>query len=190
MDKKPKANSVVSTELGKTEGGTDWATIKFKVKDAGEAVLTLANLHPKVRERAMLHGLVQKVSDAAALSRNTETGLSASPSEKLAAMARLVEHFNSGTEEWSTKREGGGGPSVETGLLVAALSEIYPGKTPEQLGKWVKARSAPERAALMAQENVKAIVERLRAESAKSVDTDALLAGLESLGDEPEGTGA
>lgn len=183
MEKKPKANSVISTERVITP--EDGEVLIFKVKDAGETRLPLLLLSEKVRNKAMIHGLVQKVSDAAALSRNTETGKSATPQDKLAAMAKVVEHFASGTEEWNTKREGGGGAGAEVLLLVRALGEIYPKKTSEELLKWVRARSVVERGSLMMQENIKVIVERLREEASGGVDAGKLLSELD--GEEAEG---
>lgn len=184
---KPKSNSVITTELLDEPTGR---VIVFKVKDAGETRLDIQKLHAKIAERAMIHGLVQKVSDAAALSRNTETGKSASPQDKLAAMVKVVEHLSSGTEEWNLKREGGGGPSQETQWLVRALTEVYPSKGAEAIGKWVKARSMAERVALMAQDNIRALVDGYKAETAKSVDTEALLSGLDAMDEETDGEGA
>lgn len=181
---KPKSNSVVTTELVETPA--DGQVIVFRVKDAGETRLPVLLLSDKLKQRAMVHGLVQKVSDAAALSRDSKTGKSASAQDKLAAMAKVVEHLMSGTEEWNLKREGGGGPGAETQLLTKALSELYPSKGSEALSKWVKARSVQERAALMAQENIKAKVDKYRSEQAKSVDAEELLAGLDAVGTEPE----
>lgn len=178
MEKKPKANSVISTELVDTpEHGP---VIIFKVKDAGEARLVVGLLSETVRKRATYHGLIQKVSDAAAIPRDTATGKSATPQDKLSAMQRVVEHFASGTEEWNAKREGGGGGlGAETQLLVRALGSLYPKKSAEELLKWVRARSAAERSSLMAQENIKVIVDKLRSEASSGVDAGALLAGLE-----------
>lgn len=171
MEKKAKSNSVVSTKV-------DGEKLIFLVKGTGEAILDLTLLSESNRWRAVLHGLTQKVCDAAALSRDTTTGKSASPADKLAAMVKVVEHLNSGTEEWNLKREGGGGPSVETTLLVKALVELYPAKPEADIAKWLKARKPEERAALMGQANIKGIVDRLRAEAGKAVDTEELLSGL------------
>lgn len=177
---KPKSNSVITTELIKGDGITK-PVIVFKVKDAGETRLELAKCHLAILDRACIHGLVQKVSDAAALSRDTKTGKSATPGDKLAAMMKVVEHLTSGSEEWNMKREGGGGPGLETQLLVKALCEVYPGKGEDQIKGWVGKRSAAERMALMQQDNIKAIMERLRGEATQSVDAGELLKGLDEM---------
>lgn len=183
---KPKSNSVITTGVEDTPIGK---VIVFKVKDAGETRLELNKLHTAITERAMIHGLVQKVSDAAALSRDPKTGKSASAQDKLSAMVKVVEHLCSGTEEWNLKREGGGGPGAETQWLVRALGEIYTTKTAEQIGKWVKARSLAERVALMAQDNVKKLVDGYKLEASKDVNAEELLSGLDAIGEETEEMG-
>lgn len=171
MTTKPKSNSVITT---KVEGGV----ITFQVKDAGELLLDTSRVSESNRSRAMLHGFVQRVSDRAAISRNTETGLPATPSEKLAAMKELVEFYETGTEQWAMTRSGGGGVQLDTQLLVKALGEIYPERTEEQLSAWVRKRSSAERVALLMSEKVKPIVERLREGLGKGVDSEGLLAEL------------
>lgn len=184
MRTKAKANSVITHELRTVEEGSQ---LVFKVKDAGETTLDLWKVHSGVKERAMLHGLIQRVSDRAAISRNTETGKSATAGEKLNAMAMLVQHYNAGNEAWNLAGTGGG-PSAEFTLLLDALCEVYAAKPREELGKWLKARSASERASLMESKQLKPIVERLRAQSAKGVDVDELLSGLEDESSEGEET--
>lgn len=174
-----KSNSVISTKV-EDEG----LTLVFEVKGAGVLKLDRTRLSAKVRERAELHGLIQRVSDRAAISRNKDNGFKVTPEAKLEAMKVLVDHLNSGTEEWELKREGGGGPSVETTLLVKALGEIYPQRTEEQLREWLRKRSASDRAALLASEKIKPIVERLRAQSAQGIDADELLSELSEQNEE------
>jgi hypothetical protein len=181
-----KSNSVVTQELVEVEGQV--LGIMFKVK-AGEQTLTttleLEKMSESNRKRALLHWLVQRVSDRAAIARNTESGKSATPEEKFNAMRELVEFYNTGTEEWAIAGKGPG-PSAELTLLVNALCEAYPQKQREDLAKWAKARSAIERTALMEGKMLKPIVEKLRAEASKQVDADALLAGLDVEGTEEE----
>lgn len=78
--------------------------ITFEVAGAGEITLQVAKLSPAVLERAVLHGLVQRITDAAAMSRDPATGAPADPAARLAAMSRLVAHYESGTEEWGLFR--------------------------------------------------------------------------------------
>jgi hypothetical protein len=185
--KKVKANSVITHEVIEVDGGA--IGVKFKVKDAGEVELDLTKVSAANQRRAMVHGFVQRVSDRAAISRDTKTGASASPAEKLEAMQELVEHLNSGAESWSMGREGGGGASLDVALLVSALCEVYSEKPRDEVQAWVRKRTREERAALMGGEKLKPIVDRLRLEQSKGVDAEALLGELSAgeVSAEPKG---
>lgn len=173
MQTKPKSNSVITHEFREENG-----ELAFLVNGAGETVLPLDRLSTQVRHRAMLHGLIQRISDAAAMSRDPATGRAASPQDKLAAMKSLVDHYASGTLDWGRKREGGG--AQEGGLLISVLIRAYPEKPLVELQKFAKARSVVERNALLASEKLKPIADAIRAERAPGgVDVDGLLGGLE-----------
>lgn len=175
MNTKPKSNSVITHEVVVGEDGN--ISIIFKVVGAGQTTLDLRNISQSNKNRAMIHGFIQRISDAAAISRNPSTGLPASPADKLTAMDEVVQHYASGTEEWSRKRTGGVG--ADSGLLLEALTRMYPGKAREALQAWLKQRTPAERAGLMAEERVKATIDQIRMERApKDVDAGALLAGL------------
>lgn len=179
---KPKSNSVITHEVTRTDEGH--VIIKFNVLGAGYTMLELSRVAQSNKDRAMVHGFVQRISDAAALSRNPSTGLPASPVDKLNAMGELVDHYMTGTEEWSRKRTGGG--AQEGGLLLEALVRMYPAKDREQLAAWLKQRTPAERAGLGNEPRVKATMDEIRAERApKNVDAGALLAGLseETIGE-------
>jgi len=134
-------------------------------------------LTPEIATQAMFHGLKQKLVDAAAMSRDPETGKSATIADKEAAVREVFERI---TVEgaWNSVREGG---SASGGLLYRALLQFYGDKqTPEQVKTWLEARSDKERTALRGNPKIAAIIASIKAakpEIAK-VDTDALLAGL------------
>lgn len=157
--------------------------ITFTVKGAGELRLDMTKVAEANRTRAQGHGFVQRISDAAAIARDTKTGASATPQEKMAAMQRLVEHYESGAEAWSPARQEGG-EREPTGAadLRTALGELYPTKSAERLQEYVKGLKPAERLALMGAETVKPIIDRLRDERAKvagaGVDAGKLLEGL------------
>lgn len=176
MQTKAKSNSVITHAV---EG----EVIVFRVKDAGEVMLDRTKLNAAIIERAAIHGLIQRVSDAAAISRNPETGLPAQPADKLAAMRALVEFYESGTGEW--KRAGSGAGAVR-GLLLEALVQAYPEKDREKLGGWLKKRSAQERAALAVEPRIKLILDELRQRGTEAVDTEALLGELDEEGTDEE----
>ena len=133
-----------------------------------------------------MHGLKQRVSDAAALSRNATTGKSATPEEKRVAMSELIEHYNSGTADWNRARRAGARATRDSDavMLLAALARLYPERTEEQLKTWVEKRSKADRAALMLSEKIKPIIEELREAQGASADANDLLMDLETLSDE------
>lgn len=178
METKPKANSVITTEAVVVDNVV--TGIKFKVKDAGEITLELAKLSDAVRERALIHGMTQRISDAAAISRNPETGKPASAADKLAAMKNLCDYYNGGAAEWNRKRAESAGAGYANGLLAEALKLAYPEKTPERIAEYIKGLKASERVALLASDTLKDFVDQIRSEAAKAtkVDADKLLAGL------------
>jgi len=158
--------------------------IKFTVKDAGEITLDVSAVHEAIRQRAAIHGLVQRISDAAAIPRDEETGKSATPQEKLAAMTRLVDHYASGAETWTLNREGAvGGRGISgVALLREALQLWQPEKDAGAIAEWVKKLSAKQVAALVGSSELKphvdAVRERHLSTMAEGVDAEELLSSL------------
>ena len=97
MITKAKSNSVITHKLENN-------VITFTVRDAGEFTLDMGKLSTAVRDRAAVHGMIQRISDRAAISRDEKTGLSATPESKLAAMQNLADFYMTGTEDWSPSR--------------------------------------------------------------------------------------
>lgn len=174
MQTKPKANSVITHSLN-TEGLHP--VITFHVRGAGAITLDMDRLSADVVQRAAIHGMIQRISDAAAISRDEETGLPATPEEKLEAMSRLVAHYESGTSEWSRVAEAG----PKGGVLFKALCEMFPDRDAKSIREWLDELSKKEQTALRADPKVKAIIDRMQAEVGKSasVDTSALLAQIQ-----------
>lgn len=164
--------------------------VRFSVKGAGELVLDTAKVHELNRERAQLHGFVQRISDAAAMARDSKTGASATPQQKFDAMQRLVEHYQSGSEAWSPARaaDGVGRPKAENPqarLLRAALKLHAPQKDEETIAQFVKERNAAQVTALLLSEQLREAVELAReqlaqedAKMAEGVNAEELLNGL------------
>lgn len=167
MQTKQKSNSVITHEvLGDV--------ITFHVIGAGDVTLNMQALDPALARRAAIHGMIQRLSDAAAIPRNPETGQPASPEEKRAAIAALADHYASGTTEWNRKRAGGEG-AVSGGLLRRALEEIYPGK---DIPAFLKGKTKAEQAALRASPKVAPVIARMQMESTKGIDVEAMLERL------------
>jgi hypothetical protein len=167
MQTKQKSNSVVTHEVSGD-------IITFHVVGAGDVVLNMAAVDPVIAKRAAFHGMIQRLSDAAAIPRNPETGQPASPEEKRAAIAALADHYASGTMEWNRKRASGEG-AVSGGLLRRALEEMYPGK---DIPAFLKGKTKAEQAALRASAKVAPIIARMQSEAVKGIDVEAMLEDL------------
>lgn len=164
-------------------------TIATTINDAGHLVIAFSNgesfnvnpmaLHESIITQAILHGLKQKLVDAAAISRNTETGASATVADKIAAVREVYERITDAeAPSWNAVREGGGNSG---GLLYRALVKFYEGKRDAtEVKTWLDARTDAEKTALRKNPKIAAIIAEIQAakpEVAK-VDTDALLADL------------
>lgn len=123
--------------------------------------LNPADLTEELRGQAMFHGLKQKLVDAAAISRNPETGRSASIEDKYQAVRAVYDRLISG--HWNAVRgEGGTGTG---GLLFAALCRMYAGrKTEDELREWLSTKDKKAQAELRKNPKVAAIIEQIKAE--------------------------
>ena len=134
----------------------------------------LGELNSTIMEQSTLHGLKQKLVDAAAISRNPDTGRSATIDDKYNAVREVYDRLLAGS--WN-KGRGDGGSTGNGGLLFRALCQMYPNKTPEALRAFLDGKTKSECAALRATPKIAAIIDTLRAPSG-DVDTDGLLAEL------------
>lgn len=134
MNDKRKSNSVVTHRL-------DGTRIIFSVKGAGDIALDMSRLHAEVMARAAIHGLIQRISDRAAMDRDSETGLPATPEAKMARMQALADHYMSGSAEWSTRATGNSGGNES--LTIEALA-AWKGKEASAIREWVEAKAAKE----------------------------------------------
>lgn len=131
--------------------------------------LKAEQLPQSIRDYAILHGLKQKLVDAAAIARDTETGLPASIDDKFNEVNKVLARLIEGS--WNAVREGG---QSNGGLLFRALVELYPNKTAEQLKAYLESKTNPEKTALRANPKIASIIERIKAKSI-DVNSDDLL---------------
>ena len=163
------------------------ATINNELGQRASLVLSFVNgaqlvLHPDeltgdITFAAIMHGLKQKLVDAAAISRNPETGRAATVEDKYQAVKTVYDRLLAG--QWNAVREGGGATG---GLLLQALCRMYAGrKTPDELKAFLADKSDAEKTALRKNPRVAQIIEDIRAEQGKAanIDTDELLGELE-----------
>lgn len=175
--------------MADTNTNTTTRTVAIEAEIAGR-VLTLSfsngkrleidadRLTDTICEAALMHGLKQKLVDAAAISRDPTTGRTATIETKFAAVNEVYERLLSG--EWNKRREGSG--AVSGGLLFAAMCRVYSAtKTPEEVKAYLATKTDEEKAQMRKIGKIAAAIEAIKAERAKPADVDeaALLAGLE-----------
>ena len=137
--------------------------------------LSASALSPEILAYAAMHGLKQKLVDAAAISRDPETGRSATVADKQAAVEEI--HTRLLTGNWN-KPAGAGGGAGSGSLLYRALVRLYGGKkTPAEILEFLDGKTLAEQAALRKNARVSAIIAEIQAERAdvSSIDTDAML---------------
>lgn len=153
---------------------TNVATMTLQmVFSNGETIsLSVDELTAEMQHTAMMHGLKQKLVDAAAISRNPDTGRSATIDDKYNAVREVYDRLLSG--QWNKNRESG---AVKGGLLFRALCMFYPDKTPEAIRTFLEAKTAEQKTALRKVPKIAAIIATLKDNDTDTdgVDTDALL---------------
>ena len=161
----------------RTMEGCDSAALTLNFANGKEIIITTNGLKNGLLYMAAIHGLKQKLVDAAAISRNPETGRAATVEDKYQAVEAVYHRLLAG--QWNATREGGGNAG---GLLLQALCRMYEGrKTVEELKAFLADKTDAEKTALRKNPRVAAIIEEIRAEQGKAanIDTDELLGELE-----------
>ena len=144
-------------------------------------------LNPEIQRAALLHGLKQKLVDAAAISRDTATGRAATIVTKFDAVKEIFDRITGAggeTPSWNKPRAGGSGG--QGGLLARAIAR-YKNVPVEAAKAYLDRLTDAQKQALRVDPRIATIINELRLESAKpaGIDTDALLGGLDALGVEP-----
>lgn len=148
-------------------------------------------LNPEIQRAAMLHGLKQKLVDAAAISRDTATGRAATIVTKYDAVKEIFDRITGAggeTPSWNKPRAGGAGG--QGGLLARAIAR-YKNVEVTAAKAYLDRLTDAQKQALRVDPRIATIINELRLESAKpaGIDTDALLGGLDDIGAEPDGDG-
>jgi hypothetical protein len=166
----PKRQAAIETEVTRKDGIAYGLQLMF----SNGKILTLAagQLSDSIQYEATIHGLKQKLVDAAAISRDPATGRSATIDDKYAAVKAVYDRLLSGL--WNEPREGGGNVG---GLLLKALARMNPAKDAATLKAWLDGKTDAEKAALRANPKVAAVIAEIQAEKPEvaTVDSDALL---------------
>lgn len=157
-------------------------SLRLKFANGEEIAFHISEMSASIVHAAAMHGFKQKLVDAAAISRNPDTGASATVADKFAAVNAVYQRLLAG--EWNAKR-GEGGASAGS-LLFRALVRVYPNKTAEELRGFIDGLDKSKQAALRANPKIAPVIEAIKAEDAAKAgdaganESDDLLAGLES----------
>jgi len=174
-----KKNSIIATAFAN-------GVLTFTITGAGEIILPIAELSDDLRERAMLHGIVQKISDAAAMPKADLTGDAAKDAlTKFEAMKSVADRLRDG--DWSKRNGDGSGPVA--GVIFRAFVEFVTNAakakkatvpTDEAIRAVYDAKTRAEQLALRNVPAIATIIERIKSErgAAVSVNTDDLLGEL------------
>lgn len=143
--------------------------VRFEFSNGQQFHVMLSDLF--ILPEAACHGISQKVGDAAAMSRNPETGKSATVDDKYNAAKAVADRILAG--QWNAPRDGNGRDAD----LLRALIQYYAGKrTEEQVRAAYEGWSAEQRRALERNEQIAAIIARIKATRVDAtIDTDELL---------------
>ena len=172
METKKRAGSVITTAI-------DGDAMVFAVTGVGELRLNTLMLNAEVKQRALLHGMKQRIIDSAAIPCDNITGKPATPQQKYEAMRALVEHYNSGTSDWNIARgEGGeraaGGITLKAVAMVQGVDEALMRKRIEGLAERKGLTAKGILASLAKSPDVIRTIAEIRAKAA-NVDADGLL---------------
>lgn len=153
---------------------------------AGSFDVPISALSDEIRNRATIHGLVQKVSDAAAMPKSELPKDKAKAAKvKFDAMSNVANRLANG--EWSARR--GDGSGAVAGVIFRAFAEYVanmaksrkkPIPDEEVIRAVYDAKSRSEQLALRNVPEIATIIERIKSERGPTVtvDTDALLGDL------------
>lgn len=150
-------------------------TLKFS--NGAVILLDIHALTPEIRDQAMMHGFKQKLVDAAAISRNPDTGRSATVDDKYNAVREVYDRLIAG--QWNKGR--GEGSTGTGGLLYRALCLHYPTKTPEAIRAFLDKKTPKEQAALRGVPAIEKIINTLKAESVDNDDAESMLDELNDI---------
>lgn len=155
---------------------TDALTVTLTFGNGKTLAIDATTLAGDIQAMATLHGLKQKLVDAAAISRNPDTGRSATIDDKYNAVKEVYDRLLAG--QWNKGRADG--TTGTGGYLFRALCILYAARTPETIREFLTKKSKKEQATLRTTPKIKAIIDDLKLADAEKgdgdgMDTDAML---------------
>ena len=150
--------------------------VSFTVEGCGKLAVSLGELNPAIVAYAALHGMKQRIGDAAALDRNKETGKSATPADKFAAMKQLVDHYASGTDQWNVRGSGERSEGSDAGLTYRAIAAVQGANVDavkKRVAEMAEKRGVTTKAILAKFRTYPAVMAELDKLRAERIDEDA-----------------
>lgn len=163
-------------------------TLTITFSNGKDLSIDASALPAEIQKQAMLHGLKQKLVDAAAMSRNPDSLNSNQVDDKYAAVAEVHARLTGPNPTWNKERAKEGTPASANSLLVRALMQMT-GRDKTYVDDFLTAKTKEQRAALSRNPRVLAIIAELKAATVSNgIDTDELLGELSGdvPPDEPE----
>ena len=140
-----------------------------------QLIVNAAGLSDQIRSDAIMHGLKQKLVDAAAIARNPDTGKSATIADKFNAVKDIFDRITSENGTWNKVRGDGSG-NGSSGLLVRALMQLN-SNTRVEIETWLEPKTKEQKAALRINPKVAAIITAIQSANS-AIDSDELLDDL------------
>lgn len=160
------------------------STLTLNFSNGKELAIDLNKLAPAIQLQAGLHGLKQKLVDAAAIARDTTTGKEASIDDKYLAVKAVYDRLTSAdAPSWNAIREGGNGASHTGGLFLRAMCAITR-KTPEVMKAELDKMTKEQLSALKKNPRIiQKMADLQLADIGDNVDSDSLLDSLANTGE-------
>jgi len=114
--------------------------VEFTFEGLEPVIFDTAVVSDKNRQYAMLHGFAARIGDNAAIQKSAENGYKVTEAMRREAVMELVDHYRSGSTEWSPKAKARG-PSYNP--HIQALAEKL-GKSYDEAAAWFAAKLAAE----------------------------------------------
>lgn len=164
-------------------------TLTVTFSNGKDLSIDVATLSPEIQRQAMLHGIKQKLVDAAAMSRDAENLNSNQVDAKYEAVRTVHARLTSDHPSWNKERAAPGTPANGNNLLVRALMQMT-GRDKTYVDDFLSSKTKEQRAALKRNPRVLAIIAELQAATvSQGVDTDELLTELVGGEDDPDTNG-
>lgn len=119
-------------------------TITFSFEGLDNVTLRMEQVSAANASYAMLHGFAARIGDNAAIPKSAENSWSVTETMRREAVLELVEHYQSGSNDWNIK------PSARKAAVNPAITAIADklGKTYEEAQVWFNDKLMAELAAM------------------------------------------